>query len=182
MIQMKPITLHPISLLAGAAATILTLLCSGYTRQEPEVFDSIRARQISIVDENGTVRLLLGEDARATERRGRLSGLMVFDELGNERGGFGTFDDLSVVLALDAPLGVGAPMRDRIGLLVGSDGSAYVNVIDNKTTVPVRLKTYADGGGGLEFIGYDMEARKATIRLLSFDGETERETSLDGEN
>ena len=180
MIKMKPITLHPVSLLAGAAATVLTLLCSGYTRQEPEVFDSIRARQISIVDENGTVRLLLGEDARATDRRGRMSALLVFDELGNERGGFGTFDDLSVVLALDAPLGVGAAMRDRIGLVVTADGSARLNLNDNTTAVPVRLTTDAEGGGGLEFIGYDLDARKATIRRLSFDGETEREVSLDG--
>ena len=178
---MKPITLHPGSLLAGAAAAVLALLCSGFTRQEPEVFDSIRARQISIVDDKGTVRLLLGEDTKNIQRRGRCSGVVVFDELGNERGGFGTFDDLSVVLALDAPLGVGAPMRDRIGLVVDADGSADVRLIDNKTTVPVRLSTDAEGGGGLEVIGYDLEARKATIRRLSFDGETEREISLDGE-
>ena len=108
-------------------------------------------------------------------------GVRRIDELGNERGGFGTFDDLSVVLALDAPLGVGAAMRDRIALVVTADGSATVRLNDNKTAVPVRLATDAEGGGGLEFIGYDLDARKATIRRLSFDGETEREVSLDGE-
>ena len=75
---------------------------------------------------------------------------------------------------------VGASMRDRIGLIVHSDGSATLRLIDNKTMVPVQLATDAEGGGGLEFIGYDLEASKATIRRLSFDGETEREMSLDG--
>jgi hypothetical protein len=177
---MKPITLHPTSLLAGAAATVLALLCSGYARQQSEVFDSIRARQISIVDEEGTVRLLLGVDTQNTERRDRYCGIVLFDKLGNERGGLGTFDDLSVVMALDAPAGVGAPMRDRIGLVVDPDGSAGIRLIDNKTSVPVRLTTDAEGGGGLEFIGYDLETRKATVRRLSFDGETEREISLGG--
>ena len=178
---MKPITIHPISLLAGAAATLLVLLCSGYKQEQDEVLDSIRARHISIVDEQGIVRLMLGDDPRNTQRRGEYSGILVFDKLGTERGGFGTFDDLSTVLALDAPYGVGAAMRDRIGLVVDADGSARVNLVDNKTAVPVRLTTDAEGGGGLEFIGYDLEERQATILRLSIDGESERVISLDGE-
>ena len=100
------------------------------------------------------------------------------DATGAERGGFCTMDDLSVVLGIDAPQAVGDAMRDRIGLQVAPDGSASIELIDNKTQIPVRLQSDAAGGGGLEFIGYDLDRKQATIRRLAFAGESKREVSL----
>ena len=103
----------------------------------------------------------------------------MFDETGNERGGFGTMEDGSVVLALDAPVGVGSSMRDRVGLKVYKNGSAYISLINNKTGIPVRMVSDADGGGGVEFLDYDLKARKAFIKRLSYNGESKTERSLD---
>jgi len=150
-------------------------------RQAPQGAETLRARRLEIVDERGVVRVAIGQDPKDTQRRSRACGLTVHDSTGAERGGFATMDDLSVVLGMDAPHGVGAPMRDRIGLQVDADGSASVGLIDNKTQIPVRLQSDAAGGGGLEFIGYDLERKVATIKRLAFAGESRREIPL-GEN
>ena len=54
-------------------------------------------------------------------------------------------------------------------------------LIDNKTSVPVRLFTDVDGGGGLEFISYDAEAKSFNIKRTDFAGVTEYQVSNDGE-
>ena len=123
---------------------------------------------------------MLAQDAKDGQRRSRACGITIHDRTGAERGGMNTFDDLSAVIALDAPVGVGAPMRDRAGIMVDPDGSASVMLIDNQTKVPVRLQTDAAGGGGLEFIGYDAEKKLARIKRLSMAGESQREEALDG--
>lgn len=78
-----------------------------------------------VVDDEGHTRVVLGQDPATTQRSSRGAGLALYDEKGSERAGFSTMADGSVVLGLDAPLGVGAPMRDRIGLKVHASGSAY---------------------------------------------------------
>ena len=72
----------------------------------------IVASKITIVDEKGRRRLLLGGEY-AKGRISKSAGLYIFDETGTERGGMGTMEDGSAVIALDAPAGVGSPMRDR---------------------------------------------------------------------
>ena len=146
--------------------------------QAPQSGETIRARRLEIVDDQGVVRVVIGQDPKDTQRRARACGLTVHDTTGAERGGFSTFDDMSVVFAMDAPTGVGHKMRDRIGLQVAPDGSASVGLIDNNTHIPVRLKSDAGGGGGLEFIGYDAEHKRAMIRRLAFAGETKEEVPL----
>ncbi|HZN42017.1 MAG TPA: hypothetical protein VFD82_24660 [Planctomycetota bacterium] len=161
------------------AALVAFMALAGLACLEaPQGAEIVRARRLEIVDDKGVVRVVIGQDPKDTQRRARACGLTVHDTTGAERGGFSTFDDMSVVLGLDAPTGVGHPMRDRIGLQVAPDGSASVGLIDNETQIPVRLKSDAGGGGGLEFIGYDAEHKKATIRRLAFAGETKQDVPL----
>lgn len=141
-------------------------------------FEELRTRRLVVVDAAGTPRVVIQEEPASTERRAQAAGIVLFDQHGEERGGMVTFADDSAVIALDAPAGVGAPMRDRIGLSVYPDGSASVALIDNGTGVPVRLVTDAEGGGGLEMLTYDLENRKATITRLTPDGRSVRELDL----
>lgn len=138
----------------------------------------ITASKITIVDQEGNRRILLGSDYE----KGRISeaaGIFIFDDTGTERGGFITMKDGSAVIALDAPAGVGNPMRDRLGLKVYKNGAAMISILNNKTLMPVRLISDEDGGGGVEFLDYDLEARKVSIKRLDFKGETTTEQSLD---
>lgn len=79
--------------------------------------------------------------------------------------------DGSVVLALDAPAGIGASMRDRIGLKVESDGAAYVMLIDNQTRAVAKLFSDGAGTGGVQVFRWDMPARQVHMRTLTFDGD-----------
>jgi hypothetical protein len=142
--------------------------------------EEVRTRRLVVVDAAGTERVVIEEEPADTERRAQSAGILIFDQHGNERGGMVTFDDDSAIIALDAPAGVGAPMRDRIGLGVYPDGSASVRLIDNGTGVPVRLVTDAKGGGGLEMLTYDLENRKAFVTRITSEGRTIREIDLGG--
>lgn len=76
-----------------------------------EVFDSVKAREIIVVDSSGTVRARLGGDlpdglmagGHVAKRGSRASGLMLYDEQGIERGGYVTQDEGSnAMLTLDS--------------------------------------------------------------------------------
>ncbi len=140
--------------------------------------EEVRTRRLVVVDAAGTQRVVIQEEPADAERRAQPAGILLFDQHGNERGGMVTFDDDSAIIALDAPAGVGAPMRDRIALSVYPDGSASVRLIDNGTGVPVRLVTDAEGGGGLEILTYDLENRKAFVTRVTSEGRTMREIDL----
>jgi hypothetical protein len=138
----------------------------------------IVASKITIVDEQGRRRLLLGGEYE----KGRVSkaaGIFLFDDTGAERGGMITMEDGSAVIALDAPAGVGSPMRDRLGLKVYKNGAASISLINNQTGIPVRLISDANGTGGVEFLDYDLTARKAFLKRIDYNGETKSEQSLD---
>lgn len=138
----------------------------------------LTVRRLVVVDDQGRTRLVLGQDPADTQRRSRSCGLTIYDGSGAERGGLSTMDDGSVVLGLDAPVGVGSPMRDRIGLAVSPNGAARIDLINNQTLLPVRLVSDADGTGGVEFFKYDLDKRECTIRRLSHEGESTRTESL----
>ena len=78
----------------------------------------IKATRIVVVDDQGIPRVVIGQDPKKSDRISRISGITLHDKHGDERGGFGTMDDGSAVMAMDAPVGVGSAMRDRIGLKV----------------------------------------------------------------
>ena len=144
------------------------------------ISDEVRTRRLSVVDDAGRVRVEIAQDPVNTDRRARSAGLRVFDKTGHERGGLSTFDDGSVVFAMDAPHGVGDPMPDRIGLMVYPDGSTHLNMLDNWTRAVARLYTEADGGGGVQVLKWDMDAKQIHFRTLTYDGDV-REAKPFGE-
>ena len=145
------------------------------TREPPKVVEEVRTRRLVVVDDEARVRVEIAQDPKSTDRRARSAGLRVFDNTGHERGGLATFDDGSVVFAMDAPHGVGAPMPDRLGLTVSPDGSADVMLIDNQTRAVVKLVSDGTGAGGVQTFKWDMDARQIHVRTSTFDGE-QRET------
>jgi hypothetical protein len=82
-----------------------------------------------------------------------------------------TMDDGSVVLALDAPDGVGAPMRDRLGMVVGADGSSYIMLIDNQTRAVAKLYSDGKGGGGPQVFKWEPDKKQVQVKTLTYDGD-----------
>jgi hypothetical protein len=141
--------------------------------------DEVRARRLVIVDDAGIKRIEIGQDAQDAGRRDRSAGMWIFDNTGNERGGMSTFDDGSVVIALDAPVGVGAQgVRDRAGLRVNADGSAQMLLTDNQTRGIVRLLSDGNGGGGVQTLRWDMPGKQINIRTTTFDGDERTQLPL----
>jgi hypothetical protein len=163
--------------LAVVAAGLIIVALAGvqFARRPVKVMDEVRARRIVVVDDEGRIRVEIAQDPKNTDRRARSAGLTVFDNTGHERGGFGTFDDGSVVFAMDAPHGVGASMPDRLGLMVYPDGAAHFMLIDNQTRAVAKLVSDGKGGGGIQVFKWDMDAKQIHIRTITYDGE-ERET------
>lgn len=96
------------------------------TRVAAPDHDRITARRIDIVDEDGTIRMTLAAptpppviDGIQYRRAFDVGGLVLYDENGSERGGFGVADveGGAAVLALDHPA------MDAIGWRVMPDGS-----------------------------------------------------------
>ena len=160
----------------AAAVSLLGLVGALAARKPAGVLDEVRAHRLVLVDDEGRARAELAQDPKDTDRRARSAGLRLLDNTGHERGGFATFDDGSIVLAMDAPGGVGAAMPDRLGLRVDPDGSADVMLIDNETRAVVKLVSDGNGGGGLQTYKWDMGAKQIHIRTTTFDGD-ERTTA-----
>ena len=93
--------------------------------------DRITARRIDIVDENGVIRMTLSGQTPAPiidgiqyRRVFNVAGMILYDENGSERGGFGTadVDGGMAVLALDHPA------MDAIGWRVSPDGAVSFSI------------------------------------------------------
>jgi len=104
---------------------------SPQTRVETVDHDRIAVRRIDVVDEDGTIRMTLAAETPAPiidgiqyRRAFGVSGLILYDEDGSERGGFGVADvDGGIaVLALDHPA------MDAIGWRVSPDGSVSFSI------------------------------------------------------
>ncbi|HBS56855.1 MAG TPA: hypothetical protein DEA38_14160 [Stenotrophomonas sp.] len=156
-------------LVATLAATTLWLLLQ---RQAPLHIDELTTRRLQVLDDRGIVRVEISQAAMNDGRRSRSAGLLIFDHTGAERGGFTTYDDGGVGIALDAPVGRGeAPLRDRIGLTVDADGSSQVLLTDNQTRGVTRLRANGEGGGGVDLFQWDMDEGILHTRTLTHDGE-----------
>ncbi len=140
-------------------------------RRQPTTVDELRTRRLVVVDDSGRARVVIDQDPATTDRRSRSAGVTLYDSTGAERGGMSTMDDGGVVMALDAPMGVGSPMRDRIGLVVNPDGSSHVMLIDNETRAVAKLHSDGKGGGGVQVFKWEESPSVVRIRTLTYDGE-----------
>lgn len=172
--SVRRLQLLTVALTLGLVATLGTRFAARPDQAAPE----LRARRLVIVDDAGQMRLSLGQDPATTQRVSRAASLILYDAKGNERGGFGTMADGTVVLGMDAPVGVGAPMRDRIGLKVMPDGSAYVILLDNQTRAVAKLHSDGVGSGGVQVFKWDTRAKRVHIRTLVFDGDVRDSVAL----
>jgi len=156
------------SLVAVAA---IVGLAAGFTNPGVQVADEVRTRRLVVLDDSGRTRATIGQDAANVQRIARAAGLLLYDDKGNERGGFSTLGDGSVVIGLDAPVGVGAAMRDRIGIKVFSNGAAYVMLIDNQTGAVARLisEVGPDGARGVQV--FKWVGSRPYVRTISYDGD-----------
>lgn len=109
------------------------------TRVEAPDHDRITARRIDIVDADGTIRMTLSGatpapiiDGIQYKRAFNVAGLILYDDKGSERGGFGTadVDGGMAVLALDHPA------MDAIGWRVSPDGA--VSFVINQAPPLIR--------------------------------------------
>ena len=109
------------------------------TRVEAPDHDRITARRLDIVDADGTIRMTLSGatpapiiDGIQYKRAFNVAGLILYDDKGSERGGFGTADVEGgmAVLALDHPA------MDAVGWRVSPDGS--VSFVFNQAPPLVR--------------------------------------------
>ncbi len=124
-------------------------------------------------------RVVLGHDAAGTQKISKATGLVLYDEKGNERGGFATMADGSVVIGMDAPVGLGAPVRDRIGLKVFPNGSAYVMLIDNESHALARRVSEEGGTGarGVQVFKWAPDGSKYDARTITAHGDTRNTVS-----
>lgn len=115
------------------------------TRIETPDHDRITARRIDIVDADGTIRMTLSGstpppiiDGVQYKRVFNVAGLILYDENGSERGGFGTADVEGgmAVLALDHPA------MDAIGWRVAPDGA--VSFVINQAPPLIRDPALGD--------------------------------------
>jgi hypothetical protein len=104
---------------------------SPQTRVDTPDSDRITARRIDIVDEKGVIRMTLSGQTPAPiidgiqyKRAFNVAGMVLYDDKGSERGGFGTadVDGGMAVLALDHPA------MDAIGWRVSPDGEVRFSV------------------------------------------------------
>jgi hypothetical protein len=87
-------------------ALLILMLLAAWQSTKPQ--ENLRVRELSIVDGNGTARLIFGApvpnpvvDGKVHERRTQATGIIFNDSSGNERGGFGMLDDGSMNLCFD---------------------------------------------------------------------------------
>jgi len=144
--------------------------------------DRITARRIDIVDEKGTIRMTLSGQTPAPiidgiqyKRAFNVAGMVLYDDKGSERGGFGTADlnGGMAVLALDHPA------MDAIGWRVSPDGEVRFSInqapplirepgLDNRlipgVATPTRIQLVV-GADGTPAIALNDKADRARLRL-----------------
>ncbi|WP_448130355.1 hypothetical protein [Stenotrophomonas rhizophila] len=163
-------------LVVGLSVAVITL---SMAPRGALTVDEVRARRIVVLDDQGVMRVEMGQDSHDAGRRSRTAGVWLYDAKGDERGGMATHDDGVVGLAFDAPMGKGEDhLRDRLSLRVDADGAAQVLLTDNLTRGIVGLLSDGAGNGGVETYRWDMEAKLIHRRYITFDQDERQERPL----
>jgi hypothetical protein len=136
----------------GWLLSVLVLVVCGWTFRQQQQPDTLRVRQIVIVDEKGTERVWIGApvpdpiiQGQRQKRQGPVSGIVLLDAKGNERGGYVT-SDLSgeVFMSLDSEKGQEALFLANPGggahvsIFDGQGNLARLGVLANKPTLLLR--------------------------------------------
>src|SRR5262245_11013385 len=135
----------------GWLLSLLIVVACGWTfRQQPP--DVLRVREVVIVDEKGTERVWIGApvpdpivQGQRQKRAGPVSGVILLDAKGNERGGYVTSDGSGeVFMSLDsekaqetlflANPGGGA----HLSIFDGQGNLARIGVLNNQPTLLLR--------------------------------------------
>jgi hypothetical protein len=121
---------------------------------QPSVVDVLRARRLIIVDDKGVERVVIGAplpdpvvNGKRVKRSGVVSGMIVLDAKGNERGGFSTADASGEVLfALDSETQqetlflVNPKGGSHFSIFDGNRNLVRMGVLDGRPTLVVREK------------------------------------------
>ena len=117
----------------GASVLLLVgIAVSSLSAQEP-VFDDLRVRRITIVDEMGTERIWIGAplpdpivQGERRKRTGPISGIVLLDAKGNERAGFATGGTGEVFVGLDSEKG------QEARFIVNPGGGGHLTFFDKE--------------------------------------------------
>src|SRR5262245_12405367 len=103
-------------------------------RAQSGVSDNLRVRQITVVDAKGTERIWIGApvpdpivQGKRVPRNGAVSGMILLDTKGNERGGFVTSDPGGGVF-----IGLDSEQRQEALFLVNAEGGGHISFYDNQ--------------------------------------------------
>jgi hypothetical protein len=102
-----------VRVLYAAAAALLVVLGLSVANSKSGPPDTLRVRQITVVDANGTERVWIGapvpdpvKQGKQLKRKGAAAGIILLDADGDERGGFLTADaSKEIWLGLDSKKG-----------------------------------------------------------------------------
>ena len=135
----------------GWLLSVLVFVACGWTFRQQQS-DTLRVRQIVIVDDKGTERVWIGApvpdpiiQGQRQKRQGPVSGIVLLDAKGNERGGYVT-SDLSgeVFMSLDSEKGQETPFLanpgggSHLSIFDGQGNLARIGVLGNKATLLLR--------------------------------------------
>ena len=129
------------------AALVVVQFVIAAAPQKPRTADSITVRSLSVVDANGTERVRIAAPlpdpimlGKRFDRHGAVSGMLIFDPEGNERGGYVTDDgpDRNAAITLDEV------MRAAVHIGVSDRGEAHVRLANGAGSY-VTLSSLPDG-------------------------------------
>jgi hypothetical protein len=139
------------------------VLLTGWKPQPESAEENLRVHQLTVVDNKGTARVVLGAPlpdpmmgGKVQKRRSPFTGLLLNDVDGNERGGVGTLDDGTMTLCFDSngrervcvftlPKGLTGLMvnddqgRTRSQVVVGPEGRPFLEMFDEKEQPTLKL-------------------------------------------
>jgi hypothetical protein len=135
-------------ILAGIGAAVLSGFSVFRTPPMPLVADSISVQELRVVDASGVVRVRLSANMPDAVIRGRrvhrpqpAAGVMLYDDLGQERGGYVTFTpSRSIALTLDTR------QSQVASLEADSSGGAALGLFQENDRLEVRADKAAGTG------------------------------------
>ncbi len=160
-------TLLGAGLLVGAAVALVAATAV----TEPE---GLRARSLTIVDEQGTERIIIAAPlpspaGEANPRFLPATGMMINDSNGRERFGIGLYPNGQMTMGFDAAPGQGTGgNRERLHLGVMPDGTSFIRFLSQRSGLAGRMLLNKQDKVALEF--WDQQGTVMRRGALDVDG------------